>query len=153
MAISAAIVLTPSSLSSTAGVQSSAALTVTNSGTSAVNVTGVVPFAEPHGGTTGSVSVLVGQPNIGPGMPTSVPGSSGTLVITFPVVANAPQVANYKNNPFPSAGQGGAAITPLPPIAMPQSQSYDIGATVYTSDGSVTAATTAQLTVTAGPQY
>lgn len=147
MAITAAIVATPSTANTLQKV--ACALTVTNSGTPTVYVTGVAPFAEKSGATQGSVPVQVGMPNLGPGMPTAVAGSSGTLVINFDVVPMAPNVAVYNSNPFPSAGVGGVAITPLQPESQPVQQLYDIGATVYTSDGSVTAATVATVTVNA----
>jgi hypothetical protein len=131
MAITAAITLSSSTIK---GNQSTVATcTVTNSGTSAVNVTGMQPFATPHGASPAvqSVTALIGMPPLGPGQTISVPGSSGTLAIPFTVAPNCPQ----------------ASTTAPGQAAQPASWSFDIGATVYTSDGSVTAATTAQLTV------
>lgn len=150
MAITAAITL--SSATANNGQQVQATCTVTNSGSSAVNVTGAQPVVTPHSANQQSVGVLVGQPNLGPGQTIAV-AASGTLAFTFPVTPETPQVGNYVSNPFPSTGQGGAAITPLPPLAMPQSLVFDIGCQVRTSDGSLTTATTTTLTVSAAPTY
>lgn len=151
MAITAAIVMSSSTVNTYQ--KSTATLTVTNSGGSAISVTGIAPWvSRTTAPTQVGVPVNVGQPFIGPGSTLSVAGSSGTLNFTWDVLPMAPQVANYTTNPFPSAGVGGNAITPLPPEAMAQQLVYDVGATVYTADGSVTNATTATLTVNAGPK-
>lgn len=150
MAITAAIVMSSATVNTYQ--KSTATLTVTNSGGSAISVTGIAPWvSRTTAATQVGVPVAVGQPFIGPGSTLSV-SASGTLNFTWDVVPMAPQVANYTSNPFPSAGVGGVAITPLPPEAMAQQLVYDVGATVYTADGSVTNATTATLTVNAGPK-
>lgn len=150
MAITAAIALSSSTVNTYQ--KTTATCTVTNTGGTAVSVTGIQPWAARTGANATSVAVQLGQPFTGPGATLSVAGSSGTLAMTWDAIPMAPQVANYTTNPFPSAGVGGNAITPLPPIAEPQQQLYDLGATVYTSDGSVTNATVATLTVNAGPK-
>lgn len=83
MAMSATIALSPS----TAGSQTlvKCALTVSNSGGSAVNVTSVEPyiFATSAGAVLGQFPAgSTGEPPISPGFPISVP-ASGTLIITF----------------------------------------------------------------------
>lgn len=125
MSISAAITLSSATAKSEQPV--TATCTVTNTGSVAVNVTAIVPSITPHSATYQSVAANAGMPGVGGAFATSVPGSSGTLAITFPVVAHAPG-STYQN-------------------AEPSSFVYDVGATVYTSDGSATAATTTTLTV------
>lgn len=125
MAITAA--MTVSSATCTAGQTVTATCTVTNSGASAVTVLGVMPIAPPHSATNGSTAVALGRPPLGPGMTTSVAGSNGTLALSWGVIPHAP-----------ASGEGWEE---------PASQVYDLGAIVYTSDGSVTAATTTTLTV------
>lgn len=129
MAITAAMTL--SSATSKAEQPVTATCTVTNTGSVAVNVLAIVPTAPIHSGTAGNTAVSLGMPPIGGAFATSVPGSSGTLAISWPVVAHAP----------------GATSTGSSLPAEPASLVYDIGATVYTSDGAVTAATTTTLTV------
>lgn len=126
MAITAAITL--SSSTATAGQKVAATCTVTNSGSTSVNVISVTPKLPAHSGTAGSTSAALGQPPLLPGMTTAVAGSNGTLALTFDVIAHAP-VTSYNVG------------------AEPSSFAYDVGATVYTSDGAITEATTATLTV------
>jgi hypothetical protein len=127
MAITAAITLSASTVTSNQTPPSQAALTVTNTGANAVLVTGIAPTVVPHGQTPQSVAVGVGVAAFGGAFAVSVPGSSGTLVFNFPVQAFAP--------------------TTTYGLAEPTQYQYDVGATVYTNDGSITAATTATLTV------
>lgn len=127
MAITAAITL--SSATAKAEQAVAATCTVTNSGGAAVNVLNIVPKAPINGTTQQATSVALGLPPLGPGVTTSVAGSSGTLAVTFPVMGHAPTTNN--TNP-----------------ATPASLVYSIGATVYTSDGAITDATPATLTVT-----
>lgn len=131
MAITAAMTL--SSATASPGQAVHATCTVTNSGGSSVNVTGIQPILVPTTLTMQSVSGALGMPPIGPGMTVAVAGSSGTLALGWDVIAHAPTP--------------GHVTTPNP--ANPTSYVYDVGATVYTSDGSITAATTTTLTVTA----
>lgn len=126
MAITAAMTLSSSTVKSEQVV--TATCTITNSGSTAVNVVAIAPSVAPTGGTRQDVAAMSGIPPVGGAFPTSVAGSSGTLAVSWPVVAHAP-VASY--------GQG----------AEPSSFLYDVGATVYTSDGSLTTATVATLTV------
>lgn len=146
MAITASIALTPSAAKTYQKV--SAVLTINNSAGTAVLVTGVTPYADVGGSSTSqAVPVELGQPPTGPGETITV-AASGALTMEFDVVPMGPQVPTYTTNPFGSPGQGGATIVNLPPLAMPQSSTFDIGALVYTNDGAVTTATTALLTVT-----
>lgn len=149
MAITASVALSPTSAK--IGQASVVTLTVNNSASTAVNVTGIAPTVLNAAGSS-AVDALVGQPPITPGFSISVPGS-GSATFQWSVTAGSPQAANYAANPFPSAGQGGAAITPLVSLAMPTSLVYTVGALVYTSDGSATSATTASLTVTPNNTY
>lgn len=147
MAITAA--MTVGSATAKALAKTSITCTVTNSGTPAVNVTSIVPTVTVSGKTSQQVPFLLGKPPTGPGMATSVPGSSGTLAFTWDGVGLSPNAATYTTNPFPSSGPGmPSGASPLPPVAEPTSVAYAVGAIVYTSDGSVTTATTTTITVT-----
>jgi hypothetical protein len=126
MAITASIALGDSSASP--GQRVGVVLTVSNSGGSAVTVTAVTPMMSPSGSTKESVAGNSGTVPLGPGMTVSV-AASGSTTFAYQVVAFAPQ-------------PGGL-------LANPASYVYDIGATVYTSDGAITDATSAELTVTA----
>lgn len=127
MAITAAITLS----SATCVAEQSVAVTctVSNSGGASVNVLNIVPTAPVNGTTPETTSIAKGYPPLGPGMTVSV-AASGSTGFTFPVVPHAPT--------------GDGTSTP----AEPASIVYSIGATVYTSDGAVTVATPATLTVT-----
>jgi len=127
MAITAAITLS----SATCKAEQSVAVTctVSNSGGAAVSVLNIVPTA-PINGTTAEVTTIAkGYPPLGPSQTVSV-AASGSTGFTFPVVPHAPT--------------GNGSSTP----AEPSSLVYSIGATVYTSDGAITVATPATLTVT-----
>lgn len=125
MAITATTAL--SSATAKSGQVVTATVTVTNSGGAAVSVLGMQPTAPINGATAGSTSIALGVPPLGPGMTTSV-AASGTLALSFGVVAHEP-----------TTSEG---------LAETASVVYSIGATIYTSDGSVTAATPTTLTVT-----
>lgn len=127
MAITAAIAV--SSATCTAQQAVTVTCTVTNTGTGSVNITAIQPLFMPAGSKVQSVSGALGLPPTGPGMTVAVAGSSGTLALSWQVIPHAPQVG------LVTAG------------ANPTSQVYDVGATVYTNDGSITAATTTTLTV------
>jgi hypothetical protein len=123
MAITASVAL--SSATATAGQRVAVALTVSNSGGSAVTVTAIRPMMSPANSTKETTSVAQGMAPLGPGMTVSV-AASGSTVFSYDIV------------PFtPTSGYG---------LAMPASQVYDVGATVYTSDGAVTDATSTTLT-------
>jgi hypothetical protein len=123
MAITAAITL--SSATVTAGQKVTATCTVSNSGGSAVTVTAIRPMLSPQNSTSENTSGAQGTVPLGPGMTTSV-AASGSTAFTYDVIPFAP-----------TSGYG---------LAMPASQVYDVGATVYTSDGAVTDATSTTLT-------
>lgn len=125
MAITAAITL--SSATCAAEQKVTATCTVSNSGGAAVNVTAINPLLTPTGATQRSVSAAIGVPPIGGAFTVSV-AASGSTAFNFDVVPHAP-----------SSGYGNAE---------PASLVYDVGAVVYTSDGSLTNATTTTLTVT-----
>lgn len=125
MAITASIALTSATAKS--GQRTTATLTISNSGGAAVLLTAIQPTVVPSGLTTQAVAVAVGVPMFGGAWPNSIP-ASGTLVIPFEVVAQAPTT---------SYG-----------LAEPASIAYSVGATLNTNDGSITVATPATLTVT-----
>lgn len=127
MAITAAITLTPSSVTYPASFE--AKCTITNTGSSDVTVTGCHPSVTANG--LGSAAMNLGKPAIMPGQNVTVPGSSGTLDLFWFCRALSP---GGPSDGFP---------------ATPASQAYVLGAVVYTSDGSVTNASTASITVTA----
>ncbi len=127
MAITAVITITDSSLSPEQ--RATATCTITNSGSTSVNVLSVVPYAVPVNGSMRTTAMALGMPPLGPGMTVAVAGSSGTLAVPFDVIAHAPQ---------PGGGLGNPATLRL-----------DIGATVSTSDGSVVAATVQTVDVAA----
>lgn len=127
MAISAALVCTPSSVTNPLGGAKyiDVACTVTNTNSSDVTVLGVHPFVDR------TAPVALGKPPIMPGQYVTVPASGGTLVLHWG--------AEFFSPTWASAG-------------FPQdfaSSAYTLGAIVYTSDGSVTTASTASFTVTA----
>ena len=125
MAITATIALSNSSPKS--GQKVGVVCTVSNSGAAAVNVIGVAPICPPTGATKGSTPVALGQPSIGPGQTVAV-AASGTLKVTWDVVAHAP-ITSY--------GVG----------AEDDSLAYDVGAIISTSDGATTVATPSTMTV------
>lgn len=97
-------------------------MTFTNGSAGSVNVLGIqptVPLQAPF---------LLGSPPTGFGQPVTVPGS-GTLAISWSIIPLAPTSA-----PLGSAGQ-----------------TYAIGATASMSDGSQVVATTSTLTVIGSP--
>lgn len=124
MAITAAITL--SSATATAGQKVTVTCTVSNSAGSAVTVTDIRPMVSPQGSTAETTASSPGVPALGPGMTVSVAGS-GSTAFSYDMIAHAP-----------TSGLG---------LAMPAFQVYDIGATVYTSDGAITDATSTTLTV------
>jgi hypothetical protein len=126
MAITAAITL--SSATAYPNQRVGVTCTVSNSGGSSVNVTGIRPTICPTGVKVESVAAVGGLAPIGPGMTVAV-AASGTLAISWQSVAFAPQPGNGPNP------------------ANPNSFVYDVGAIVTTSDGAVTVATTTTLTV------
>lgn len=101
-------------------------VTITNSGGSSVNVTSVTPTIVPHGLTTQSVAVSNGQVLLSPSTTVAVAGSNGTLAL------------GYSDTIYAPTG-GGSDFSDA-------TQQYDVGATIYTSDGSVTAATVKVIT-------
>jgi len=124
MAITASVAVNPSTV--TAQQTVAVTLTVNNSAGTAVLVTGIQPLCYPTLNQPDGPSGAVGLPALGPGMTVSIP-ASGSLTFSWGMNLFSPQ-GGY-------AFQGGNSLI------------YVIGATVYTSDGSVTTATTANVTV------
>lgn len=127
MAITATIAVNPSTayINQNIGVT----LTISNSGGSNVNVLGVSPLAYFTGTTAAdknAAGVALGMPQIGQYGANVVVPASGSLVLNWNVVFFAPST-----RPVYSGGGG----------------TYDVGAIVYTSDGSVTSPTAATVTV------
>lgn len=91
--------------------------TVTNSGSTALNVTSVDPGVSPTGLTSEAVAVAVGVPLLS----TTSVAASGTLAIAWQITFHAPTTAVTE----------AAARTPL---------SYAPSATITMSDGSIVAA-------------
>lgn len=127
MAITAAITLSSATCASEQRV--TATCTITNSGTTAVNLVSVTPILTPTSQTVRSVAVATGIPPVGGAFPVSIAGSNGTLAVSFDVTPHAP-------------------ITSYNVGAEKSSLVYDVGAEVLTSDGSLVRATTTTLTVT-----
>lgn len=119
MAITAAITLADSTVDSEQ--QAQATLTVSNSGGSAVLVTGIQPKVTPL-----AASVGIGICAFG-GSATQSVAAGGSTAFYFNLVAHAPQASN--------------------PQVSPATFAYVVGATVYCNDGSITEASTATLTV------
>lgn len=126
MAITATVAL--SSATAKSGQPVTATVTVSNSGGASVNVLNVTPTAPINGLTPRTTSVALGAVPLGPGTTVAV-AASGTLDLSWQVRAHAPTTDT--DNP-----------------AVPSSLVYSIGATIYTSDGSITVATPTTLTVT-----
>jgi hypothetical protein len=140
MAITASIALSPSS--TTAPTDVNAQVTVNNSAGASVTVTSIIPTAVAKTSGTPTTPTLLGICTAGyPGQNNTVP-ATGSAVFSFSLAPTSPQTNTYSVNPFP------VGVTPLVPLAMPSSQVITVGATVFTSDGAITNATTADLTVT-----
>lgn len=124
MAMTATISLSDST--PVTGQPVTAILTISNSGGSPVSMVAVNPYIQPTGLATYTENTAVALPsvNFGPNV-TKVVTASGTLVITFPVVFHAPSTG-YLNE---------------------GSDTFDVGATCYSDDGSVFKPTATTATV------
>ena len=127
MAITATITLSAATAKS--GQRRVATCTVSNSGGAAVNVTGITPTMPINGRTDEVTSVAQTHPCLGGGVTTSV-AAGGSTKFSWDVVAHEPTT-----NLFTVGAEASSLV-------------YSVGATIYTSDGSVTVATPATLTVT-----
>lgn len=109
-----------------------AVLTISNSGSSPVHMTSIVPYALPTGGvnSTIGIGVSIGEINFGPNT-NLVVGASGSLVVTIPFIFHAPS-------------SGILSTTVL---------TYDVGATCYSDDGSVFKPTVDTITVNYAVTY
>lgn len=93
MAITATILCNPTS--SYVNRPVTATLTLTNGGTSAINITSIDPLVYPTGGspsTSGSTAVAVENLPLGPNTVITVPGS-GSMKISFNLTFFAPSIA------------------------------------------------------------
>jgi hypothetical protein len=131
MAITASVALGPQS-TVTRNVNVNVALTVSNSVAGPVQILAITPQITANGvsGAGSSVPVNYSAPILPGGATYTVPGS-GSVVVNFGINAYAP------------AGISGG----FPATAT--SDVYTVGAIVYTSDGAVTIASTANLTINA----
>jgi hypothetical protein len=107
-------------------------LTISNSGSSVVNMTSVMPYALSTDGVKSVINtgLSFGKVNFGPNANLAVP-PSGSLVLSFPVTFFAP-----------SSGVLSDVV-----------QTYSIGATCYSDDGSVFIPTADTITVNNFTEY
>lgn len=119
MAITAVIAVEPSTASP--NQQVAIACTISNSGGSDVEVTGIRPYARVDASNSEATAVNCGQPPFAPASDMTVP-AGGDLVLSWFAVGFKPEVDG-------------------------ESFVYDMGAVIETSDGSVTTATVGELTV------
>lgn len=125
MAMSATISLNPGTTLVTEQ-KSTVILTISNSTSTPINVTAVVPYVLSTGGVKSVINtgVSVGPVSFGPNS-NQVVTSSASLVVTFPITFHAPS--------------SGVLSTTV--------ETYDVGATCYSDDGSVFAPTVTTVTV------
>jgi hypothetical protein len=132
MAITASIALSPAT--ATRNLNVNAALTVNNSAAGPVQILAITPsVVATSGGLSSSTPVNFSAPILPGGQLYTVPGT-GSVVVNFGLNALAPA---GPSDGFPSTQA---------------SEVYTVGAMVYTGDGAVTIASTANLTVNA-PAY
>jgi hypothetical protein len=123
MAMTATITCAPDPVQ--IGQKVTATITVSNSGASSVNVTGIRLYANYTGGTLApQTSVAYGQPNLSAGATVSV-AASGSTIFPVDLVFFAPSTGLL------SDGNG----------------TYDVGAQITSSDGSVFHPTADTITV------
>lgn len=127
MAITATIALSAATAKS--GQRRTVTCTVSNSGGADVYVTGIVPKMPINGRTDEVTSVALSAPYLGPGKTTSV-AAGGSTAFSWQVTAHEPTT-----NLFTVGAEASSLV-------------YSCGATIYTSDGAITTATPATLTVT-----
>ena len=135
MAMTATIALQHASVQ--VNQKNSASLAISNSGPSDINVLSITPLVRMTGSsdpTTYNSAVALGEPDLGPGVPITVP-AGGSLTFAFGVTGFAPTTNRV------DTGSG----------------TYDVLAEVRTSDGSEFRPTPAVLTVhplpSTQPQY
>lgn len=123
------------------------ALTLTNTASTAVTVTAINPFCLSTGdsntGVRNDPALKFGVVNMGPNSNLTVNGNSGTLVLTYSLTAYA-----SSSSPGIPAGSVNSATQNR---SVNSTNTYDIGATCYTSDGSVFQPTVTTLTVNSTP--
>lgn len=125
MAMTATITTSPATTAYTEA-DCTGVLVVSNSSAYPVNILNVVPYVKPTSGSVGTINtgVSIGPVSNGPNVNLTVPASS-SLTVTFPFTVHAP------SNGILGTGSG----------------TYDVGATIYSNDGSVFSPTAATLTV------
>ena len=129
MAITGSVALSSATIAHPPGTVG-AVLTVSNSGGTAVNVVGIEPVVQNHGGLLRTMPGNLGACGVGPGVTVSVAAAGST---TFPF-----SVALYG----PKATGSGSLCSPSTFV-------YDVGANIICQDGSRVAATVATCTVSA----
>lgn len=130
MAVSATIALSSATIAAMKQVVATISLTQNTAGS--LIVTSVAPLIQAQNGAKSqSCAVASGTVPIGANFDSTIPGTGlGTLKLSFPITANAPTTDMGTN------------------VAQPGSQVIVVGAIIQTSDGVVTYATPANLTVT-----
>ena len=126
MAMSATISCSPSTV--VTEQKCTASVTVTNTSSVPVTLTGLQGYVLPTGGGASlySTGVSISPVNLtGPNVSVVVPGSSGTAVVTFDVKFHAPSTG------YLSSGTG----------------TFDVGCVCYSNDGSVFSPTATTVTV------
>ena len=130
MPLSAAISLNSRSAIAGQSPSPKATVTVANSGTSAVSVTGLQVTANVVGNSNQVLPMSPSVPAIGPGATTSVPAGGSITFGPFDIaVGSAARVSAFE-----SVGSGGAA-NPQP--SQPAQTNLEVGGTLYGSDGSI----------------
>lgn len=114
-----------------------ARVTISNSGAYPVNVTEVIPLVRLTGSTAPDygTGVALGKVDTGPNT-NLVIQPSGSLVLTYGIRFHGPSTASASNL-YDGSG----------------SNTFDVGATVYTDDGSVTSPTATTITVNYAVDY
>lgn len=130
MAMTATIALSNST--TVTGRPVTAILTITNSGTPPVTVNSINPYVQPTSQSAYESNQGIALPsiNFGPSSNSTVNGSNGTLIITWPIVFHGPSTMTATNQ-YLNTGTG----------------TFDVGATIYSSDGSVFKPTVTTVTV------
>lgn len=120
------VVGTATATSAVTEIDTTAIIVVSNSSAAPVNVTQVLPYVQSTGGsvTTTNSGVSIGVVNMGPNTNMTVP-ASGSLNLTVPITFHAPTTGYLSNG----------------------TNTYSVGATIYSNDGSVFIPTATTFTV------
>lgn len=141
MAITATVVITPTTYQAGSSPAPKVSVSVSNSGAAAVIVTGIAFDYQDGSGNVIRPPVAVPMPALGPNATVSV-AASGTSTIDGGALAVASGANARVEQIVPPSG----APTNAQP-SQPATYTLSVGATVYTSDGAITTATRDSLTV------